>query len=276
MLRKWTMTNRYDKTFASLRAKKEAAFVPFVTLCDPNYEQSLNIVRCLVENGADVLELGLPFSDPIADGPVIQKASIRALNSGATVARCFELTSQIRKEYPSIPMGLLVYSNLVVSGGIRHFYQQAHQAGINSVLIADVPIIESDQFIKAAEENDICPIFIATPNANDSTLEQVASLGKGYTYLLSRAGVTGTDVKAEMPLDNILSKLKNFDAPPSLLGFGISNVAQVKQAVESGVDGVISGSAVVKIIQDNLDNEETLLKNLARFIAEMKSATMRA
>jgi len=267
------MNNRYGKTFENLKKKNQAAFVPFVTLCDPNYEQSLKIVRCLIESGADVLELGLPFSDPIADGPVIQKASIRALNSGATIAKCFQLTIQIRKEYPTIPMGLLVYSNLVVSGGINNFYKKAYQAGIDSVLIADVPIIESEQFIKAAEENDICPIFIATPNADDKTLEQVAKRGKGYTYLLSRAGVTGTEVKAEMPLHNILSKLKELDAPPSLLGFGISNAEQVEQAVISDVDGVISGSAVVKIIQDNLSDEEKMLANLAVFIAKMKSAT---
>jgi len=267
------MNNRYDKTFEKLKKNNQAAFVPFVTLCDPNYEQSLKIVRCLIENGADVLELGLPFSDPIADGPAIQKASIRALNSGSTTSKCFEITTQIRKEFPDIPIGLLVYSNLVVSGGIEEFYQQANQAGIDSVLIADVPVIESDPFIKAADKNNVCPIFIATPNADDSTLKQVAKRGKGYTYLLSRAGVTGTDVKVEMPLNNIISKLRKFSAPPSLLGFGISNEDQVKQAVASGVDGVISGSAVVKIIQDNLADSKHMLLELGKFIARMKKAT---
>jgi len=267
------MTNRYQKAFQDLEDKNQGAFVPFVTLCDPNFDQSLRIIRCLIENGADVLELGLPFSDPVADGPVIQKASIRALASGATMPKCFELTAQIRKEFPDIPMGLLVYSNLVVSGGINNFYNNANKAGIDSVLIADVPIIESDQFVSAAEQNDICPIFIATPNADDETLEQVAKRGKGYTYLLSRAGVTGTDVEAEMPLDNILSKLQAFNAPPSLLGFGISNEKQVKQAIALGIDGVISGSAVVKIIQDNLSDENEMLANLSMFITKMKSAT---
>ena len=265
--------NRYQNKFKLLSEKNQAAFVPFVTLCDPDYEQSLEIVRCLIENGADVLELGLPFSDPIADGPVIQKASIRALNSGSTTSKCFEITTQIRKEFPDIPMGLLVYSNLVVSGGIENFYQQANQAGIDSVLIADVPIIESAPFIKAAEKNNVCPIFIATPNADDSILKQVSERGEGYTYLLSRAGVTGTDVKAEMPLHNIISKLKKFNAPPSLLGFGISNEEQVKQAVVSGVDGVISGSAVVKIIENNLGDTNKMLLELGDFIGRMKKET---
>lgn len=267
------MNNRYKNAFKKLKEANRGAFVPFVTLCDPNYELSLKIIRCLIENGADALELGLPFSDPIADGPVIQKASIRALESGSTVTKCFKLIETVRQEYPDIPMGLLLYSNLVVSNGIGSFYQAASKAGVDSVLIADVPIIESAPFIEEAERNNIQPIFIATPNATPDVLKQVAQLGKGYTYLLSRAGVTGADVKAEMPIGNILDSLKENNAPPSLLGFGISNTEQVKEAVQLGVDGVISGSAVVKIIQDNLENEDQLLKKLGQFISKMKEAT---
>lgn len=268
------MSNRYTTTFDRLRKNKQAAFVPFVTLCDPDFDKSLMIIRCLIESGADILELGLPFSDPIADGPVIQKASIRALNSGATIDQCFDITRTIREEYPNIPMGLLVYSNLVVSSGIDCFYQQASNAGIDSVLIADVPTIESKFFVQAAVKNHICPIFIATPNANDATLKKVAKLGQGYTYLLSRSGVTGTDVEAEMPLSDTLAALKKFEAAPTLLGFGISNEEQVKVAISSGVDGVISGSAVVKIIQDHLDNFEQMIKHLEDFIGKMKGATL--
>jgi len=269
------MTNRYSNTFAKLKAKNQGAFVPFVTLCDPNYQDSLNIVRCLIESGADALELGLPFSDPIADGPVIQKASIRALSNGATAQKCFDLIKTIRKDFNEIPIGLLVYSNLVVSNGKDNFYQQAAEAGVDSVLIADVPILESDPFLKSASKYDIQPIFIATPNATEKTIKQVAQLGQGYTYLLSRAGVTGTDVKAEMPVDNIISTLSKYNAPPSLLGFGISNTEQIKQALKMGADGAISGSAVVKIIEDNLDDIPLLIEQLEQFISSMKRATIR-
>lgn len=267
------MNNRYHRLFENLNRKKQGAFVPFVTLCDPNLEQSLDIIRCLVDNGADALELGLPFSDPIADGPVIQKASIRALTSAASIKNCFEICKIIRQEYPDIPMGLLVYSNLVVGRGIDKFYHQVSAAGIDSVLIADVPIIESKPFIEQAEKNDVMPIFIATPNAENAVLKQVAKLSKGYTYLLSRAGVTGTDVNVEMPLNSLLSKLQEFNAPPSLLGFGISNEKQVKQAITLGVAGAISGSATVQIIEDNLNNATQMLECLALFIRKMKSAT---
>ncbi|MCW9000825.1 MAG: tryptophan synthase subunit alpha, partial [Kangiellaceae bacterium] len=228
----------------------------------------------LIDNGADALELGIPFSDPIADGPVIQKAAIRALDNGATVAKCFDLITSIRKDYPDIPIGLLVYSNLVVGNSIDGFYQQAADAGVDSVLVADVPIIESDKFIDVASKYDVDPIFIATPNAGEETLKEVASRGKGYTYLLSRAGVTGTDVKAEMPVDGIIESLAKFSAPPALLGFGISEPAQVKQAIKSGADGAISGSAVVKIIENNLEQTETMLDELSKFVAKMKAATL--
>ncbi|TQV81541.1 tryptophan synthase subunit alpha [Aliikangiella coralliicola] len=267
------MNKRYQQCFDALRQKNEGAFVPFVMLGDPDLETSYQILIRLIENGADALELGIPFSDPIADGPVIQKAAIRALENGATVTKCFELIASIRKDYPDIPMGLLVYSNLVVGNSVEVFYQQASNAGVDSVLIADVPIIESARFVEVAKKNNIAPIFIATPNADDLTLEQVAKLSEGYTYLLSRSGVTGTDVKAEMPVDGIISKLKQFNAPPSLLGFGISAPTQVKQAIVSGSDGAISGSAVVKIIDENLDNTEQMLEQLSSFIHDMKQAT---
>ena len=267
------MNNRYENKFKYLKDCNQGAFVPFVTLCDPNFDLSLKIIRCLIESGADALELGIPFSDPIADGPVIQKASIRALAAGATTGKCFELLKTIREEYPEIPIGLLLYSNLVVANGIGNFYQAAKNAGVDSVLIADVPIIESAPFIAEAKKHAIQPIFIATPNAPQNVLKQVAELGQGYTYLLSRAGVTGTDVKAEMPIENILTSLNSFNAPPSLLGFGISGVEQVKEAISLGVDGVISGSAVVKIIQNNLHDEKQLLESLGLFVLKMKAAT---
>ena len=267
------MKNRYQKTFKDLDKNSQGAFVPFVTLHDPDFERSIEIIRCLIDNGADALELGLPFSDPIADGPVIQKASIRALGSGATTKRSFEIIKRIRLDYPEIPIGLLVYSNLVIAKGIENFYKLAYQAGVDSVLIADVPIIEAAPFIEKAKAQNIQPIFIATPNAPNETLKKVATYSQGYTYLLSRAGVTGTEVKAEMPIGNILNVLKQHSAPPSLLGFGISNTEQVKQAIELDVDGVISGSAVVRVIEENLENQQTLIDNLSVFITKMKQST---
>lgn len=265
--------SRYQKMFAQLNQANQGAFVPFVTVCDPNPDLSYQIMEALVEAGADALELGIPFSDPLADGPTIQGANIRALDSGATPDICFEQIAKIRSKYPQLPIGLLMYANLVYSRGVEAFYQRCAEAGIDSVLIADVPTNESAEFVAAAEKYAIEPIFIAPPTASDETLKQVAQLGKGYTYLLSRAGVTGAETKANMPVGDMLDKLSQFDAPPALLGFGISQPEQVEQALASGAAGAISGSAVVKIIEENLDNPAQMLNQLQNFVSSMKAAT---
>ncbi|RTR37833.1 tryptophan synthase subunit alpha [Shewanella canadensis] len=264
---------RYQATFAALKAKNQGAFVPFVTLGDPSPELSLKIIDTLVENGADALELGFPFSDPLADGPVIQGANLRSLDAGTTPTQCFDMLKAIRAKYPELPIGLLLYANLVYANGVDTFYAKANAAGVDSVLIADVPVEEAEPFIVSAKKHDIAPIFIAPPNADSATLKLVSEKGEGYTYLLSRAGVTGTESKAGMPIGDILNRLKEFDGAPPLLGFGIAEPSQVKAAIQAGAAGAISGSAVVKIIEANRDDEEALLAKLGAFTRDMKAAT---
>ncbi len=268
------MNNRYQTLFAALGEKNQGAFVPFVTLGDPDLSTSLAIIKTLIDAGADALELGFPFSDPIADGPVIQAANIRALASNVTTGQCFELIAQVRAYAPAIPIGLLLYSNLVMSRGIDAFYAVAKKSGVDSVLIADVPIRESAPFRKSALAHGVDPIFIAAPNSPAKTLKQVAEHGRGYTYLLSRAGVTGTDTVAEMPTGDLIKQLDEYQTAPALLGFGISAPAHVKQALDSGAKGAISGSAVVKIIENNLNDQAKMLAELGAFVKEMKAATL--
>ncbi|WP_318511387.1 tryptophan synthase subunit alpha [Photobacterium leiognathi] len=267
--------DRYQELFSSLAERNEGAFVPFVTIGDPNPEHSMQIIDTLVESGADALELGIPFSDPLADGPTIQGATIRALESGTTPVLCFEMLTQIRQKYPTMPIGLLMYANLVFAAGIENFYRQCAEAGVDSVLIADVPVNASQEFREAAVKYGVHPIFIAPPNADETTLQAVSELGGGYTYLLSRAGVTGAETKAGMPIDHLLSSLKAHNAPPAILGFGISSPEQVRDAIEAGAAGAISGSAVVKIIEQNLDDNHQMLAKLAEFISAMKAASKR-
>lgn len=266
-------TDRYGKMFAALNEKKQGAFVPFVTVGDPGKEQSVAIIKSLIDGGADALELGIPFSDPIADGPVIQAANIRALNVNINTQDCFDVIKEVRKYNADIPIGLLLYSNLVFKRGLETFYQDAKAAGVDSILIADVPLHESKMFRKAAMNNAIDPIFIATPNASDDTLRECASYGRGYTYLLSRAGVTGTDTKAQMPGGEIVEKLKEYHAAPPLLGFGISTADDVRAALNAGAAGAISGSAVVKIIEKNLNDLDKMTLQLTTFVRDMKAAT---
>jgi tryptophan synthase alpha chain len=265
--------SRYQKMFSQLEAADQGAFVPFVTLGDPNAEQSLEIIDALIAGGADALELGFPFSDPVADGPTIQKAAIRALAAGTKIADCFSILSKVRERHPDIPIGLLVYANLVASSGVERFYQRCAEAGVDSVLIADVPARESGPFISAAKANGIEPIFIAPPDANTERLQRIAELSEGYVYLLSRAGVTGAETGMQRPATAVIDALKAANSAPPLLGFGIAKPEHVQAALAAGAAGAISGSAVVNIIAEHHQDPQRLSAELKAFVAQMKQAT---
>jgi tryptophan synthase alpha chain len=264
---------RYQQAFSALTEKKQGAFIPFVTIGDPNAELSFEIIKSLIDAGADALELGIPFSDPSADGITIQMAALRALKSGVNTNTCIDILAKVREYAPNIPIGLLLYGNLVFARGIEQFYADMAAVGVDSVLIADLPIRESKPFRAAALMHGIAPIFIAPPNASDDTLREVASYGRGYTYVLSRTGVTGTETKAEMPATHLLDTLKTYNAAPCVLGFGISTPEQVRAALAAGAAGAISGSAVVKIIENNLSDTNEMLAKLSDFVSMMKLAT---
>ena len=229
------MSLRFENRFAELEAKKEGAFVPFVTLCDPDYDTSYEILQTLIEAGADALELGFPFSDPCADGPVIQKADKRALSSGARTDDFFALIAKIRETDPQIPISVLVYSNLVIARGIDRFYADCARSGIDAVLIADIPVgmmHTCDDFVSCARRHDIDNVLIAPPNADEATLQAVAKITRGYTYVLSRFGITGTDNQFGRPVE-VIRRLNELGAAKPLLGFGISTPEHVKMALET-------------------------------------------
>ena len=264
---------RYDQVFSSLAKKNEGAFIPFVTIGDPNAEQSLALIKTLIDAGADALELGIPFSDPSADGITIQKAALRAIKSGTDTDVCIDILAKVREYAPNIPIGLLLYGNLVFARGLDNFYHDMATVGVDSVLIADLPIRESKPFQEAALKNGIAPIFIAPPNASDDTLREVASFSRGYTYVLTRSGVTGSETQAKIPGTHLIDTLKEYRAPPAVAGFGISKPEQVREALSAGAKGAISGSAVVKIIEDNLNDHKAMIATLGEFISSMKAAT---
>lgn len=267
------VSTRYEAMFAELKAQNQGAFIPFVTLGDPDLAQSEAIIKTLIDHGADALELGFPFSDPVADGPTIQRASIRALASKTTVAQCFALLKRIRDYSPDTPIGLLVYGNLVMAQGRDSFYQRCAEAGVDSVLVADVPVREGAAFKDAANRAGVAQVFIAPPDASPSTLRNIASHSQGYIYLLSRAGVTGANTEVAAPATKLVSYLNAQQGAPAVLGFGISKPEHVRHAIAAGAAGAISGSAVVQRIEDNLNDSEAMLKALGDFVREMKAAT---
>ncbi|MCA1767065.1 MAG: tryptophan synthase subunit alpha [Idiomarina sp.] len=265
--------SRYESCFAQLKASNQGAFVPFVTIGDPSPGQSVEVIKALIDGGADALELGLPFSDPVADGPVIQRANLRALDSGTNFNDILSILKEIRAYSPQIPIGLLVYANLIYAKGVREFYQQMKDVGVDSVLIADVPTKEAKRFADIAKEVGIEAVFIAPPDASDALLIDIAKQCAGYVYLLSRSGVTGADTQMQAPASELINKLKEAGAPPTLLGFGISQPEHVQRALAAGADGAISGSAVVALIEKNLDNNAQQVADLKAFVKSMKAAT---
>jgi tryptophan synthase alpha chain len=254
--------------YAAMFAKGEGVFGAFVMLGDPGLAASGDILDALVAAGADMIEVGIPFSDPIADGPVIQAAAVRALAAGATPAGCFALLAAFRARHPAVPVGILTYANLVLARGRDDFYRRAAAAGVDSVLVADVPLLEAAPFAAAARAHGVDPVLIAAANTPRERLAGIARLGGGYTYCVARAGVTGADEAVRFDHDEMLAALREAGAPPAIFGFGISRPAHVRAALDAGAAGVICGSAIVARIAAG--------EPVAAFVGELcRAATIR-
>ena len=252
--------SRYATMFERLGG--EGAFGAFLMLGDPDLETSGALLEAVVEGGADMIEVGIPFSDPVADGPVIQAAAQRALGSGVKVQDCFDLIAAFRARHPDVPVGILTYANIVVARS--GFMRDAAEAGADSLLIADVPAIEAEPFVRDMEQAGIEPVLIAAPNTPDATLERIARLSKAYTYCVSRAGITGTHAGGRF--DSLLvERLCGLGAPPQVFGFGISKPEHVRAALLAGAKGVICGSAIVE--------SSVLGEDVSVLVRSLKAAT---
>ncbi len=258
--------SRYADMFARLAERGEGAFGAFVMLGDPGLKESAAILDALVEGGADMIEVGIPFSDPIADGPVIQAAADRALAAGVTPADCFRLLAEFRARHAQVPVGILTYANLVIARGRDAFYAAAAEAGVDSILVADVPVFEAPPFVEAARAHNVAPVLIAAQNTPAATLRRIAALGGGYTYCLARSGVTGAGDAVAFDHSEMLEALGADAAPPPIFGFGISRPEHVRAALEAGAAGAISGSAIVSLIAERPTD-------LRAFVSAMKAPT---
>lgn len=264
---------KYETLFKNLRQKNEGAFVPFAVIGDPNMELSFEIIESMIKGGADALELGIPFSDPVADGPVIQKATQRALSAGATPQKCFELIEKLTERYPEMPVGLLVYANLVVKDGLDNFYARAAQSGVDSVLVADVPVYEAPPFFRSGQNHGVDTVLIVPPRASEPTIRGIARISQGYTYVLARRGVTGDGQSLSPQNSEVFDRLEALGAPPALVGFGISRPEHVRETLAAGAAGAISGSAIVRIVENHLSEPEVMCQEISRFVSAMKGAT---
>ena len=262
--------SRYGEMFARLKNGVEGAFGAFLMLGDPDAATSALLLDAAARGGADMIEVGIPFSDPVADGPVIQAGATRALKSGARVDHAFALMREFRAKHPSVPIGILTYANLLAARGEDRFMADAAQAGADSILIADVPSLEVAPYAHAARGAGLDLVMIAAPNTPGAVLRRIADYSSGYTYCVARGGVTGTRNALTLDHAELFEGLARHGAPPPVLGFGISTPGHVRQALAAGAAGVISGSAIVKLV-----TEPDAAEKIEEFVRTMKSSTFR-
>ena len=253
--------SRYAAMFGRLNGD-EGAFGVFLMLGDPDLQTCARLLDSVVEGGADMVEVGLPFSDPVADGPVIQAAAQRALSSGVRVSDCFALLAGFRARHPAVPVGILTYANIVLARG--SFMRDAADAGVDSLLIADAPSLEVEPFAQAMKQAGIEPVLIAAANTPAATLGRIAHLSQAYTYCVSRAGITGTHSGGEFD-PGLVARVKQAGAPSPIFGFGIATPDHVRAALHAGAAGVICGSAIVARAAAGED--------IRPFVASLKAAT---
>lgn len=254
-----------------MKKQNKTALIPFFVIGDPDFETSLAVVKTAIDAGADILELGIAFSDPIADGPTIQKADIRALKNGMSVTKALEFIWQI-KQYRDIPIGLLMYYNLVYQYGTQKFFGDFHQAGVNSVLVADLSIDDADEIMSPAVEAGLDTVFMVTPNTGAERMKLIASRTTGFVYTVSVLGVTGSREQLSGAVTGLVGKLKSLTSVPICVGFGISSPEHAATVARAGADGVIIGSKVVSLIESNLGNRKRTLNEISAFLAGIRAA----
>jgi tryptophan synthase alpha chain len=262
--------NRLDKVFLELKKKNEKALVGFVTAGDPGIEESLEIILKMCDAGLDILELGIPFSDPTADGPVIQRSSARALDKGVTLNDVLEIANTVRQK-SDIPMILFGYYNPIHAFGILPFYEAATDAGADGVLIVDLPPEESDEMTSQWPDNNLSLIRLVAPTTPKDRMSKIADTASGFLYLVSKTGVTGSDGLDTDTVGSYVEHLRNVSTLPICVGFGVSSPDDVA-AISTIADGVVIGSAFERLIEENLDRKD-IASILADKVRTFKIAT---
>ena len=238
--------SRLERTFETLRRRGRSGLVTFTTAGDPDLPRSAEVLRALDRAGADVLEVGVPFSDPLADGPVIQRASERALRAGATLARVLDLVAAVRSDITA-GIVLFTYANPIVRMGMEPFVERAAAAGVDGVLVLDLPIEEADGFRDRTIEAGIDPIFLLSPTTTDARIRRAAELGRGFLYGISRLGVTGARDAVATGAEVLVGRIRSATDLPIALGFGISRPEHVAE-VGRWADAAVVGSALIEVI----------------------------
>ncbi|MFH2139089.1 MAG: tryptophan synthase subunit alpha [Candidatus Omnitrophota bacterium] len=258
--------NRIDAKNALLKKNKKKAFVAYITAGFPNTAVTEKLIPVLEKNGADFIELGMPFSDPIADGPTIQKSSYIALKNGMTMNKFFRLVRNVRKK-SQVPLIMMTYYNLIYNYGFKRFAEIARKSGLDGVIVPDLPIEEAQDLNENLRSEKISLIFLISPVTEKSRMKKISKVSEGFIYYVSLTGVTGVRDKLPDDLVENVRLIKNVTKKPVYVGFGVSTSEQVKQVSETA-DGVIVGSAIIKAITENYGKKD-FLKKVGRFIAAL-------
>ena len=245
------------------------AFIPFITCGDPDLETTGKVVREMAANGADLIELGIPFSDPTAEGPVIQNANLRALSGGVTTDKIFDFVKDLRKDV-KIPLVFMTYANVVFSYGSEKFISTLKEIGIDGIILPDLPFEEKDEFLPVCKKYDIALISLIAPTSANR-IAMIAKEAEGFLYIVSSLGVTGTRSEIHTDLSSIVKIVRQNTKIPCAIGFGISNPEQAKKMADLS-DGAIVGSAIVKILEKEGRNAPS---SVGSFVKQMKEAIMK-
>lgn len=267
---------RLERKFTSARQNKELSLVLYVTAGDPSPEHTVETVIRGAEAGADVFEIGIPFSDPIADGPTIQAAIDRALRRGVRVATVLEIVKAIRQK-TEVPLVLMTYFNPVLQYGLESFAKDAKNAGADGVLLTDVPPEEASEWVEIARRNELATIFLLAPTSTDERIKLVSEIGTGFIYCVSRTGVTGERERLPEDLPELVTRIRRHTDKPIAIGFGISKPEHVAAVAKmDGADGVVVGSALVRMLDEEFGKgQQGSWQKITNFVKALKSAGKR-
>jgi tryptophan synthase alpha chain len=266
--------NKINLLFDNLSKKEEKALICGIVGGYPDVKTSKEIIKTLIDSGADIIEIVIPFSDPMADGPTIQKASSLALSKGITPSTCFEIVKDLKKTFIDTPFLFMTYSNIVFSNNLRNFLTLAKKNNIDGFIIPDLNVEESQEYVSLANKLGLATIFLSAPNTPKKRLLEIASASTGFVYMVSVFGITGTRFNFEKYTFDAVSKTKeiiNRYKIPLAVGFGISNPSDGKNMLRSGADGIIIASSLMKLIMDNENDKAKMLSYLSKFISELKA-----
>ncbi|MDK2986314.1 MAG: tryptophan synthase alpha chain [Clostridia bacterium] len=264
--------NRIDAVFNDLRKSQGKAVIPYVTCGYPSLDFTKELISVLAEAGADLIEIGVPYSDPVADGPTIQKASARALTAGITLDKIFRLVEEVRGKC-QVPLIMMTYYNPIYVTGVENFIKKAAAAGVDGLIIPDLPVEEAGHLSEVAERSGLRTIFLVAPTSTSERIEKIAGISRGFIYCVSVTGVTGARKEVSEGLEDFLKRIRLSTELPLAVGFGISGPETARQAAEYA-DGVIVGSALIQKIEENVAGEDysKALQEAAAFIKELKGA----